>query len=115
MAEPAKTQNAPAKRIVADPMVRIQTAIERIILYSRYILIVFYMGLAFALGVYAISFIFEVVHVAELALKPAIAPASNSPSSQVPLPRLSPRHPVRTPPWPRLRRRRPVRRPSRRP
>lgn len=70
MAEPAKTQNAPAKRIVADPMVRIQTAIERIILYSRYILIVFYMGLAFALGVYAISFIFEVVHVAELALKP---------------------------------------------
>jgi len=51
-------------------MVRIQTAIERIILYSRYILIVFYMGLAFALGVYAISFIFEVVHVAELALKP---------------------------------------------
>jgi uncharacterized protein (TIGR00645 family) len=70
MAEPPKTQNAPAKRIVADPMVRIQTAIERIILYSRYILIVFYMGLAFALGVYAISFIFEVVHVAELALKP---------------------------------------------
>jgi uncharacterized protein (TIGR00645 family) len=55
------------KDAVADPMVRIQTAIERIILYSRYILVVFYIGLAFALAVYAVSFIFEVLHVAELA------------------------------------------------
>lgn len=56
------------KDAVSDPMVRIQTAIERIILYSRYILVVFYIGLAFALAVYAVSFIFEVLHVAELAL-----------------------------------------------
>lgn len=51
-------------------MTQIQTIIERIILYSRYILVVFYMGLAFALAVYAISFVFEVIHVAELALNP---------------------------------------------
>lgn len=50
-----------------NPMDRIQTAIERIILYSRYILIVFYIGLAVALAIYAVSFIFEVVHLAELA------------------------------------------------
>ena len=58
------------KEAVSDPMVKIQTAIERIILYSRYILVVFYIGLAFALAVYAISFIFEVLHVAELAIYP---------------------------------------------
>jgi uncharacterized protein (TIGR00645 family) len=68
-ANPGETPKTPAKRPL-DPMVRLQTAIERIILYSRYILIVFYMGLAFALGAYAISFVFEVVHVAELALRP---------------------------------------------
>jgi uncharacterized protein (TIGR00645 family) len=68
-ANPGEAPKTPAKRPL-DPMVRIQTAIERIILYSRYILIVFYMGLAVALGAYAISFVFEVVHVAELALKP---------------------------------------------
>lgn len=55
---------------VTDPMEKIQTAIERIILYSRYILVIFYIGLAFALAVYAISFIFEVLHVAQLALYP---------------------------------------------
>jgi uncharacterized protein (TIGR00645 family) len=54
----------------ANPMDTIQTVVERIILYSRYILVVFYVGLAFALAVYAISFIFEVLHVAELALFP---------------------------------------------
>ncbi len=48
-------------------MDRIQTAIERIILYSRYILVVFYIGLAVALAIYAVSFIFEVLHLAELA------------------------------------------------
>jgi uncharacterized protein (TIGR00645 family) len=51
----------------ANPMDRIQTAIERIILYSRYILVVFYIGLAVALAIYAVSFIFEVLHLAELA------------------------------------------------
>jgi uncharacterized protein (TIGR00645 family) len=53
-----------------NPMDKIQTVVERIILYSRYILVVFYVGLAFALAVYAVSFIFEVIHVAELALFP---------------------------------------------
>jgi uncharacterized protein (TIGR00645 family) len=50
-----------------NPMDRIQTAVERIILYSRYILVVFYIGLAVALAIYAVSFIFEVVHLAEIA------------------------------------------------
>jgi uncharacterized protein (TIGR00645 family) len=53
-----------------NPMDKIQTIVERIILYSRYILVVFYVGLAFALAVYAVSFIFEVLHVAELAFFP---------------------------------------------
>jgi uncharacterized protein (TIGR00645 family) len=53
-----------------NPMDRIQTAIERIILYSRYILVVFYIGLAVALAIYAVSFIFEVVHLAEIAFFP---------------------------------------------
>ena len=53
-----------------SPMAQIQTVIERIILYSRYILVVFYMGLAFALAAYAVSFIFEVLHVVELAFNP---------------------------------------------
>jgi uncharacterized protein (TIGR00645 family) len=53
-----------------NPMDRIQTSVERIILYSRYILVVFYVGLAVALAIYAVSFIFEVVHLAELALFP---------------------------------------------
>lgn len=52
------------------PMDRIQTAVERIILYSRYILVVFYIGLAVALGIYAVTFIFEVVHLAEVAFVP---------------------------------------------
>ncbi len=51
----------------ANPMDRIQTAVERVILYSRYILVVFYIGLAVALAIYAVSFIFEVLHLAELA------------------------------------------------
>jgi uncharacterized protein (TIGR00645 family) len=54
----------------ANPMNAVQTVIERIILYSRYILVVFYIGLAIALAVYAVSFMFEVFHVAELALFP---------------------------------------------
>lgn len=55
-----------------NPMDTIQTIVERIILYSRYLLVIFYIGLAFALAVYAISFIFEVLHVAELALYPPL-------------------------------------------
>ncbi len=58
----------------ANRMETIQTIVERIILYSRYVLVVFYIGLAFALFVYAISFIFEVLHVAELALYPSTRP-----------------------------------------
>jgi uncharacterized membrane protein YqhA len=54
----------------ANPMDRIQTAVERIILYSRYILVVFYIGLAVALAIYAVSFIFEVIHLAEVAFFP---------------------------------------------
>jgi uncharacterized protein (TIGR00645 family) len=53
-----------------NPMDKIQTTVERIILYSRYILVVFYIGLAVALAIYAVSFIFEVVHLAELAMFP---------------------------------------------
>lgn len=51
-------------------MDRIQTTIERIILYSRYILVVFYIGLAAALAIYAVSFIFEVIRLAEVAFVP---------------------------------------------
>lgn len=51
-----------------NPMARIQSAVERVILYSRYILVVFYIGLAVALAIYAISFLFEVAHLAEAAL-----------------------------------------------
>jgi len=57
-----------------NPMNAIQTVVERIILYSRYLLVIFYVGLAFALAVYAVSFIFEVLHVAELAFYPPARP-----------------------------------------
>lgn len=73
MAKPPEPQKPPM-----DPMVRLQTAIERIILYSRYILVVFYIGLAFALAVYAVSFIFEVAHVAEIALRPLSGQSGSS-------------------------------------
>jgi uncharacterized protein (TIGR00645 family) len=56
------------------PMETIQTVVERIILYSRYLLVIFYIGLAFALAVYAISFTFEVLHIAELAFVPSSRP-----------------------------------------
>jgi uncharacterized protein (TIGR00645 family) len=49
-----------------NPMLAIQTVIERIILYSRYILVVFYVGLAVSLGIYAISFVREIIHVAQM-------------------------------------------------
>lgn len=54
----------------ANPMATIQTTIERIILYSRYLLIFFYIGLAFALLIYALTFMVEVLHVAQLAFDP---------------------------------------------
>jgi uncharacterized protein (TIGR00645 family) len=57
-------------KAATNPMSQIQMVVERIILYSRYILVIFYVGLAVALGIYAITFIFEVVHVAELAFNP---------------------------------------------
>lgn len=57
-----------AAAAAAKPMDRIQSAVERVILYSRYILVVFYIGLAVALAIYAVSFLFEVVHLAEAAL-----------------------------------------------
>jgi uncharacterized protein (TIGR00645 family) len=50
------------------PMETIQSFIEHIILYSRYFLVIFYVGLAVALGIYAISFIREVWHVMKLML-----------------------------------------------
>jgi uncharacterized protein (TIGR00645 family) len=46
----------------------LQTFVERIILYSRYILVVFYIGLALSLAIYAYSFVLELFHVAELAV-----------------------------------------------
>jgi uncharacterized protein (TIGR00645 family) len=55
----------------AKALVALQGFLERIILYSRYILIVFYVGLAVALAIYALSFIREVVHVATLAFGPS--------------------------------------------
>jgi uncharacterized protein (TIGR00645 family) len=50
----------------ANPMETIQSFIEHIILYSRYFLVFFYVGLAVALGVYAFSFLREVWHVMKL-------------------------------------------------
>jgi uncharacterized protein (TIGR00645 family) len=48
------------------PMETLQSLIEHIILYSRYFLVVFYVGLAVALIVYAFSFVREVWHVVKL-------------------------------------------------
>ncbi len=53
-----------------NPMATIQSVIERTILYSRYLLVIFYVGLAFALAIYAISFAREVWHVAKLLVSP---------------------------------------------
>ena len=46
-------------KAATNPMGQIQTTIERIILYSRYLLVIFYIGLAAALAIYAVTFIFE--------------------------------------------------------
>jgi uncharacterized protein (TIGR00645 family) len=53
-----------------NPMATIQSVIERTILYSRYLLVIFYVGLAVALGIYAISFAREIWHVAKLVVSP---------------------------------------------
>jgi uncharacterized protein (TIGR00645 family) len=59
------------KRLVTgrdpNPMETLQSLIEHIILYSRYFLVIFYVGLAVALVVYAFSFMREVWHVMKLA------------------------------------------------
>ena len=52
----------------AKALQSLQNFLERIILYSRYILIVFYVGLAVALAIYAFSFVREIAHVASIAL-----------------------------------------------
>jgi len=51
----------------AKALLALQNFLERIILYSRYILIVFYVGLAVALAIYAFTFTKEIIHVAALA------------------------------------------------
>lgn len=38
-------------------LLRLQGAVERVILYSRFLLVVFYVGLAVALGAFAVSFV----------------------------------------------------------
>jgi len=45
-------------------MKALELLIERIILSARWILVVFYIGLAVALGVYAVSFLFKLLKVA---------------------------------------------------
>lgn len=45
-------------------MKNIELVIERIILSSRWLLVVFYIGLALALAIYAVSFLFKMVKVA---------------------------------------------------
>lgn len=42
-------------------MVRLQSAVERVILYSRFLLVVFYIGLAVALAAFAVSFVIKLV------------------------------------------------------
>lgn len=60
MSEPLQKTPVPG----AKALETLQDFLERIILYSRYLLIVFYVGLAVALALYAVSFIGEIVHVA---------------------------------------------------
>jgi uncharacterized protein (TIGR00645 family) len=60
MSDPNKPATVPGAKALRT----LQDFLERIILYSRYILIVFYVGLAVALGIYAISYVREIVEVA---------------------------------------------------
>lgn len=46
----------------------IETIIEKAILASRWILVVFYLGLAASLAVYAVSFVFKIFKIAKAAL-----------------------------------------------
>lgn len=49
--------------VIAPPpsrsLARVQDAVERIILYSRFLLVVFYIGLAVALAAFAASFVYK--------------------------------------------------------
>ena len=68
MSEPQKPA-APPPPPGTHALAALQDFLERIILYSRYILIVFYVGLAVALAIYAFTFTKEIIHVAMLALE----------------------------------------------
>jgi uncharacterized protein (TIGR00645 family) len=45
--------------VAPKSMARLQSAVERIILYSRFLLVVFYIGLAVALAAFAVSFVIK--------------------------------------------------------
>ncbi|MEL6979975.1 MAG: TIGR00645 family protein [Pseudomonadota bacterium] len=47
---------------------KLERVIERVVLTSRWILVVFYLGLAASLGIYAISFALKLVKLAEMSL-----------------------------------------------
>jgi uncharacterized protein (TIGR00645 family) len=64
MSDPNKPSTVPG----AKGLRLLQDFLERIILYSRYILIIFYVGLAAALAIYAFTFVKEIIHVAELSI-----------------------------------------------
>lgn len=49
-------------------MKSLELFVERIILSSRWLLVVFYLGLAVALAIYAVSFVVKLYHVGEIAL-----------------------------------------------
>jgi uncharacterized protein (TIGR00645 family) len=58
MAETVK----PVTRRSGNMLERLQSFVERIILYSRFLLVIFYVGLAVALAAFAFSFIVKLVH-----------------------------------------------------
>ncbi|HAH11280.1 MAG TPA: hypothetical protein DCL48_14380 [Alphaproteobacteria bacterium] len=49
-------------------MKQLQEFIERVILTSRYLLVVFYVGLAASLAIYAVAFVFKLIKTAKVAL-----------------------------------------------
>ena len=49
-------------------MKSLELLVERIILSSRWLLVVFYLGLAVALAIYAVSFVVKLYHVGEIVL-----------------------------------------------
>lgn len=56
--------NTPRPARKAAPDVQLESLIERAILSSRWILIVFYFGLAFALALYAAAFVYKCIKLA---------------------------------------------------